>query len=125
MDGLTKYLIPSSLGVGLVEGYDEIGFEKSLSKPYLRRDVRILPLPIRVPAHKNLTALAQTERSLVQICDGAKTKNELLTEATDQYKEMFMLARGEFGRVMAVSAFLFVFIGAQCVSCVLVVEGAA
>lgn len=104
VDGLTKYLIPSSLGVGLVEGYDEIGFEKSLSKPYLRRD---------------------TERSLVQICDGAKTKNELLTEATDQYKEMFMLARGEFGRVMAVSAFLFVFIGAQCVSCVLVVEGAA
>ena len=38
----------------------------------------------------------------MQICDGAKTKNDLLTEATDQYKEMYMRARQEFGRVMAV-----------------------
>ena len=38
-EGATKYLVPSTLGIGLVEGYNEIGFDKSLSKPQLRRDV--------------------------------------------------------------------------------------
>ena len=44
MEGSTKYLIPSTLGIGLVEGYNEIGFDKSLSKPQLRRDVSCSPL---------------------------------------------------------------------------------
>ena len=39
MEGAIKYLVPSTLGIGLVEGYNEIGFDKSLSKPQLRRDV--------------------------------------------------------------------------------------
>ena len=41
MRGSTKYLLPSPLGIGLVEGYDAVGFEQSLSKPELRREVRI------------------------------------------------------------------------------------
>lgn len=40
MEGSTKYLVPSTLGIGLVEGYNEVGFDKSLSKPQLRREVR-------------------------------------------------------------------------------------
>jgi DNA topoisomerase-3 len=40
MEGNTKFLIPSKLGIGLVEGYNQIGFERSLSKPQLRREVR-------------------------------------------------------------------------------------
>ena len=39
MEGKTKYLVPSSLGIGLIEGYEKIQFEKSLSKPQLRREV--------------------------------------------------------------------------------------
>ena len=39
MRGSTKYLAPSTLGVGLVEGYNEVGLERSLSKPQLRREV--------------------------------------------------------------------------------------
>lgn len=39
MEGATKYLIPSKLGIGLVEGYNQIGLIKSLSKPHLRREV--------------------------------------------------------------------------------------
>lgn len=39
MQGTIKYLVPSALGIGLVEGYDAIGFERSLSRPQLRRDV--------------------------------------------------------------------------------------
>jgi len=37
-----KYLVPSSLGVGLVEGYNAIGFDRSLSKPHLRAEVSYL-----------------------------------------------------------------------------------
>ncbi len=39
MQGATKYLVPSTLGIGLVEGYNQLGFERSLSKPHLRRQV--------------------------------------------------------------------------------------
>lgn len=39
MEGSMKYLVPSTLGIGLVDGYNEIGFERSLSKPQLRREV--------------------------------------------------------------------------------------
>jgi DNA topoisomerase III len=31
--------IPSTLGVALVEGYNSMGFEPSLSKPFLRKEV--------------------------------------------------------------------------------------
>ena len=41
MEGATKYLVPSTLGIGLIEGYNQIGFERSLSKPQLRREVRL------------------------------------------------------------------------------------
>jgi DNA topoisomerase III len=42
MSGQTKYLVPTALGIGLVEGYNDIGFERSLSKPYLRREVGLV-----------------------------------------------------------------------------------
>ena len=38
-EGAKKYLIPSTLGIGLIEGYNQIGLNKSLSKPQLRREV--------------------------------------------------------------------------------------
>jgi DNA topoisomerase IA len=42
MDGATKHLLPSTLGIGLVEGYNQIGFDRSLSKPQLRREVCVI-----------------------------------------------------------------------------------
>jgi DNA topoisomerase-3 len=39
MEGGTKYLVPSTLGIGLIEGYNQIGLAKSVSKPSLRREV--------------------------------------------------------------------------------------
>ncbi|KAJ6625811.1 prokaryotic type I DNA topoisomerase [Mycena sp. CBHHK59/15] len=44
-EGGTKYLMPSTLGIGLIEGYNEMGLEKSLSKPHLRREVRFSTYP--------------------------------------------------------------------------------
>ena len=40
MEGSVKYLVPSTFGIGLVKGYNDIEFERSLSKPQLRREVR-------------------------------------------------------------------------------------
>ncbi|GLB36997.1 putative introduces a single-strand break via transesterification at a target site in duplex DNA [Lyophyllum shimeji] len=80
MEGNTKYLIPSKLGIGLIEGYNQIGLDKSLSKPQLRRE---------------------TERSMVQVCERAKTKADMLEEAIEQYKEMFIIARREFQKVVS------------------------
>ena len=37
--GRVEELIPTTLGVALMEGYDHIGFETSLSKPFLRKEV--------------------------------------------------------------------------------------
>lgn len=46
MEGSTKYLVPSTLGIGLIEGYNKIGFERSLSKPQLRREVGSAERPL-------------------------------------------------------------------------------
>lgn len=45
-EGRTEYLLPSTLGIGLVKGYDDIGLDKSLCKPHLRREVRRLFVPL-------------------------------------------------------------------------------
>ncbi|KAF8329298.1 DNA topoisomerase [Amanita rubescens] len=78
MEGSTKYLLPSKLGLGLIHGYDRIGLNKSLSKPQLRRE---------------------TERNMVQVCQGTKTMNDMVVQALEQYKEMFIIARREFNRI--------------------------
>ncbi|KAI0032905.1 DNA topoisomerase [Vararia minispora EC-137] len=85
MEGTTKYLAPSTLGMGLVDGYNEIDFDRSLSKPQLRR---------------------MTERSMVEVCQGNKTKGDVLEETIEQYREMFVLARNNFNRVIEVPVFI-------------------
>ena len=42
-EGRIDYLLPSTLGIGLVEGYNRIGFDKSLCKPHLRAEVGLSP----------------------------------------------------------------------------------
>ncbi|KAF8134539.1 DNA topoisomerase [Boletus edulis] len=79
MDGTTKHLLPSTLGIGLVEGYNQIGFDRSLSKPQLRRE---------------------TERSMVQVCEGTKTKDGMLAQSIEQYKDMYVMAKREFDKVI-------------------------
>ena len=37
--GTVEEFIPTTLGVALIEGYDNIGFETNLSKPFLRKEV--------------------------------------------------------------------------------------
>jgi DNA topoisomerase-3 len=97
LEGNTKYLVPSTLGIGLVHGYNQIGLERSLSKPQLRREVWIF-----LSTTLLLTHPIQTERRMVQVCDRVKTKDDMLFESIEQYKEVFLLVRREFERVVQV-----------------------
>ena len=90
-----KYLVPSALGIGLVEGYNRIGFDRSLSKPHLRREVR--------HAIKFRSAYDQTEHRMQLICDGVQSQHDVLEFSINQYKEVFMKARREFSTVIDVS----------------------
>ena len=62
-------LVPGKLAMALVEGYDGMGF--AMSKPHLR---------------------AALETDLVEICEGRKTKDEVLAEQISRYKEVFQAA---------------------------------
>ena len=99
MEGKTKYLVPSCLGMGLIEGYDKIEFEKSLSKPQLRREV----IMILLMTHLLRLTDSKTERNMVQVCEGTKSKGVMLEEAIVQYKDIFMRVRNGFNNVLAVS----------------------
>ncbi|XP_050312155.1 DNA topoisomerase 3-alpha [Anthonomus grandis grandis] len=62
------YFVPGNLGMGLVEGYNEIGLEVSLAKPTLR---------------------AEFENDLKMICDGLKDPEVVRAEQIRKYKEVF------------------------------------
>lgn len=61
--------LPGQLGMGLVEGYDLMGFE--LSKPRLRSEL---------------------EADLKRICEGTRNKDDVLVEQIAKYKEQFVQA---------------------------------
>ncbi|UYV73675.1 TOP3A [Cordylochernes scorpioides] len=69
--GLTpdSKFVPGQLGMGLVEGYDLMGFE--MSKPHLR---------------------AELEADLKRICEGTKNPSIVLAEQVSKYKEVFIKA---------------------------------
>jgi DNA topoisomerase-3 len=61
--------LPAQLGLGLVNGYDAMGFQ--MSKPYLR---------------------AELEADLRCICNGEKRKEDVLTVQTQKYRDVFIKA---------------------------------
>ncbi|CAG8656060.1 42832_t:CDS:10 [Gigaspora margarita] len=63
------YILPSNLGIALVEGYDTIGFDKSLSKPFLRREM---------------------ESNLKMVCDGQQQKDNVIRDSLAMYKDMYI-----------------------------------
>ncbi|KFY89129.1 hypothetical protein V500_05915 [Pseudogymnoascus sp. VKM F-4518 (FW-2643)] len=78
--GGVEEFIPTTLGVALIEGYDNIGFEEKLSKPFLRKEL---------------------ELQLKAICDGTKTKNEVLRAEIGQYKRVYDQTEQEVGHLIA------------------------
>ncbi|KAJ5808108.1 hypothetical protein N7474_009377 [Penicillium riverlandense] len=66
-------LIPTRLGIALVEGYDNVvaGLPNSvsLSKPFLRKEM---------------------ELRMLEICAGTKTRQDVVQESLDMYREVFI-----------------------------------
>lgn len=46
---------------------------------------------------------SKTERNMVQVCEGTKSKGVMLEEAIVQYKDIFMRAKNGFNNILAVS----------------------
>ena len=68
--------VPGELGMGLVEGYDAMGY--AMSKPYLR---------------------SQLEADLRRICEGQRDGNDVLTEQIARYKEVFVEASKQANKI--------------------------
>ena len=79
--GLEEF-IPSTLGVALVDGYDKMGFETSLSKPFLRKEM---------------------ELRMKDICEGRASREAVLRESLRQYKRVFDQSRERQDVLKAVS----------------------
>ncbi|KAL9612896.1 MAG: hypothetical protein Q9167_002529 [Letrouitia subvulpina] len=60
-----QQFIPTNLGVALIEGYNSIGLETSLGKPFLRKEMEI---------------------KMRQICAGTKSRNDFIQETLDEYR---------------------------------------
>lgn len=104
-EGAVEYLVPSTLGIGLVEGYNAIGFDKSLSKPHLRRLVSDESSPYDARAALIIRRIGQTETRMTQVCDGIKSKQEVIDETLDEYREMFLKTKAEFQTFVDVRVF--------------------
>jgi DNA topoisomerase-3 len=66
--GGVEEFIPSTLGVALVDGYDKMEHEMSLSKPFLRKEM---------------------ELRMKDICEGRLAGDAMLRESLRQYKRVF------------------------------------
>ena len=86
--GGVQEFIPTTLGVALIEGYDNVGIETSLSKPFLRKEVSDLGsrmfATLGAPANP-----AQMELQMKAICEGRMTRNDVVQQNLDQYRAVF------------------------------------
>ncbi|KAL8895973.1 MAG: hypothetical protein Q9207_007931 [Kuettlingeria erythrocarpa] len=64
-----QQFIPTTLGVALIEGYDNIGLDTSLGKPFLRKEMEI---------------------KMKEICAGTKSRHDFVQETLEQYRHAFI-----------------------------------
>lgn len=67
ISGMQEF-IPTTLGIALIEGYDNVGFETSLSKPFLRKEMEV---------------------QMKAICEGRTTRNDVVQQNLEQYRAVF------------------------------------
>jgi DNA topoisomerase-3 len=79
------HFVPGELGMGLVEGYDNMGYP--MSKPHLR---------------------AELEADLKRICEGTRDPKVVLAEQLVKYKEVFRMSLQQVECSVVANAFLFV-----------------
>ena len=57
---------------------------------------------------------------MVQICEGTKTKDEMLSQSIDQYKDMFLKTRMDIKKVISVGPMIIaqhLFVHPHCPEC--------
>ena len=74
--------IPTTLGIALIEGYDNVGLDTSLAKPFLRKEM---------------------ELKMKEICAGTKSRNDFVHETLEQYREAFVKTQQQMDVLKAVS----------------------
>ncbi|KAL8727049.1 MAG: hypothetical protein Q9181_005843 [Wetmoreana brouardii] len=79
--GSVQQFIPTTLGVALIEGYDSIGLDTSLGKPFLRKEMEI---------------------KMKEICAGRKSRNDFIQETLEQYREAFIRTQQQVELLRAV-----------------------
>ena len=79
--GKISYLVPSTLGMGLVEGYAQMEFSKRLCHPVLRRD---------------------TEAKLGLVAAASVTKDTTISEFMEEYARIFAVVQRDFGTIKQV-----------------------
>lgn len=77
-----QQFIPTTLGVALIEGYDNVGLDTSLGKPFLRKEMEI---------------------KMKEICAGTKTRHDFVHETLEQYREVFVRTQQQVEVLKAVS----------------------
>lgn len=82
--GLEEF-IPSVLGVALVDGYDKMGHEISLSKPFLRKEM---------------------ELRMKDICEGRLAHDAMLQESLRQYRQVYDQSQEKLDVLRAVGRFI-------------------
>lgn len=73
-----RFLVPTTLGIGLVDGYDSMTFDISVSKPDLRREM---------------------EADMKHICAGRRTKDAVVQRGIDLYRDVFDIVSLETDRL--------------------------
>ncbi|CAR26927.1 hypothetical protein ZYGR_0I01990 [Zygosaccharomyces rouxii] len=71
--GKETYLQPTTLGVALVHGFEAIGLEDSFAKPFQRREMEV---------------------ELKQICEGLRTKNQVVDDIVNKYRRYWAKTNG-------------------------------
>ena len=82
-----QQFIPTTLGVALIEGYDNVGLDTSLGKPFLRKEMEI---------------------RMKEICAGTKTRHDFVHETLEQYREVFVRTQQQVEVLKAVSDVFYV-----------------
>lgn len=75
-----QQFIPSQLGVALIEGYDNIGLDTSLGKPFLRKEMEI---------------------KMKEICAGTRTRNDVVHETLEHYRATFLRSQQQVALLKA------------------------
>lgn len=87
--GGIQEFIPTTLGVALIEGYDNVGIETSLGKPFLRKEVCVVCGWGWGSAARAYTDVEQMEMQMKAICEGRSTRHDVVQQNLEQYRAVF------------------------------------